>query len=1100
MIDDPLWYKDAIIYQMHVKAFHDANGDGIGDFAGLAQRLDYIQELGVNTLWLLPFYPSPMRDDGYDIADYTNVHPDYGTLDDFREFVAEAHRRGLRVITELVINHTSEQHPWFQRARRAPPGSPEREFYVWSDDDKKLAGTRIIFTDTESSNWAWDPVAGQYYWHRFFSHQPDLNHNNPRVVEAVIQVMRFWMDMGVDGMRLDAIPYLCVREGTNNENLPETHAVLKRMRAAMDAEYPGRMFLAEANQWPEDVREYFGDGDECHMAYHFPLMPRIFMSVALEDRYPVAEIMRQTPDIPDNCQWAIFLRNHDELTLEMVTDRERDYMYRMYAQEPRMRVNVGIRRRLAPLLSNDVDRIKLMNSLLLSMPGSPIIYYGDEIGMGDNIYVGDRNGVRTPMQWSIDRNAGFSRTDPQRLYLPVIMDPIYGYQAVNVEAQSRDPGSLLNWTRRILAVRRQHQCFGRGSLEFVRPQNRKIIAYVRTFGAEIVLCVANLSQTAQAVELDLSKYKGRVPVELMGRNAFPPIGDLPYFLTLAAHGFFWMLLSDSAPPPAWHVERLPATELPVLVLSQELATFLADSVAGATPSSVARRSRQQLEQEVLPEFLRPRSWLAHDNGGLTATRLGPGSLWRNEHRTFLLSFVDAEFGGTRKRYFLPLALAWEEGPDTGALRTAEWTLAKVREHARVGVLIDAFADPAFCIGLVHCMVTDASVPFAGGELRFHSTGEVAALSTVRGQSISFVAADPTNTSVILDEAVFLKAYRRAEAGPNPDVEMTSFLTRAGYRSIAQLAGSVTHITPAAGESTVLAAAFAAVGHQGDVWTYALNHLERFATTIFAAQGGTTTDSPHALFTAQMHTLGRRVGQLHCVLARASADDPAFATEPLKGADQSRWYSAIHFEADTVLGLVRERAPTLSDRAGVAAQDLLAHAEPLLVRIRELCGGSVAGLKMRHHGNLHLGKVLLVADDLLITGFEGNASLTIEERRAKDSPLRDVATLLRSFDYARATALDRVGMGRPDLREPLAPALDEWLRQSAEFFLRGYRRAVTESRCVPADDATFGSLITLFQIDDALHELRRELERRPAWIEVPIRALLSLTHSPKLSVS
>ena len=734
------------------------------------------------------------------------------------------------------------------------------------------------------------------------------------------------------------------------------------------------------------------------------------------------------------------------------------------------------------------------------MPGSPIIYYGDEIGMGDNIYVGDRNGVRTPMQWSIDRNAGFSRTDPQRLYLPVIMDPIYGYQAVNVEAQSRDPGSLLNWTRRILAVRRQHQCFGRGSLEFVRPQNRKIIAYVRTFGAEIVLCVANLSQTAQAVELDLSKYKGRVPVELMGRNAFPPIGDLPYFLTLAAHGFFWMLLSDSAPPPAWHVERLPATELPVLVLAQELATFLADNVAGGTPSSVARRARQQLEQEVLPEFLRPRSWFARDNGGLTATRLGPGSLWRNEHRTFLLSFVDAEFSGTRKRYFLPLALAWEDGPDTGALRTTEWTLAKVREHSRIGVLIDAFADPAFCIGLVHCMATQTSVPFAGGELRFHSTGEVAALATVRGQSISHVGADPTNTSVILDEAVFLKAYRRAEAGPNPDVEMTSFLTRAGYRSIAPLAGSVMHVTHAAGESTVLAAVFAAVGHQGDVWTYALNHLERFATTIFAAQSGAATDSPHALFTAQMHTLGRRVGQLHCVLARAGADDPAFATEPLKSADQSRWYSTIHFEADTVLRLVRERAPTLSDRAAAAAQDLLAHVELLLARIRELCSGSVAGLKMRHHGNLHLGKVLLVADDLLITGFEGKASLTIDERRSKDSPLRDVASVLRSFDHARATALERVGMGRPDLRDPLAPALDEWLRQSTEYFLQGYRRAVMESQCVPADDATFTTLITLFQIDDALHELRRELERRPAWIDVPIHALLLLAHSPKLSVS
>ena len=1088
MTDDPLWYKYAIIYQMNVNAFHDANGDGIGDFAGLRQRLDYIQELGVNTLWLLPFYPSPMRDDGYDIADYSNVHPDYGTLDDFREFVAEAHRRGLKVITELVINHTSDQHPWFQRARRAPAGSPERDFYVWSDDDKKLAGTRIIFTDTETSNWAWDRQAGQYYWHRFFGHQPDLNHNNPRVVEAVIEVMRFWMDLGVDGMRLDAIPYLCVREGTKNENLPETHAVLKRMRAAMDAEYTGRMFLAEANQWPEDVREYFGDGDECHMAYHFPLMPRIFMAVALEDRYPVAEIMRQTPDIPENCQWAIFLRNHDELTLEMVTDRERDYMYRMYAHEPRMRVNVGIRRRLAPLLSNDVDRIKLMNSLLLSMPGSPIIYYGDEIGMGDNIYIGDRNGVRTPMQWSIDRNAGFSRADPQRLYLPVIMDPIYGYQAVNVEAQSRDNGSLLNWTRRILAVRRQHQCFGRGTLEFVRPQNRKIIAYVRTFGAEIVLCVANLSQTAQAVELDLSKYKGRVPVELVGRNAFPPIGELPYFLTLAAHGFFWMLLSDSAPPPSWHVERLPATELPVLVLSQELATFLPDQVGGPSASSVARRTRQQLEQEVLPEFLRPRSWFAQHNGALSATRIGPAALWRNEHRTFLLSFVDADFGGTRQRYFLPLALAWEDGHDTGALRTAEWTLAKVREHARAGVLIDAFADPAFCLGLAHCTAANVTVPFVGGELQFRATGELPALAEARGQSTDHVGADATNTSVILDDKVFLKAYRRAEAGPNPDVEMTNFLTHAGYRAIAPLAGSVAHV---AGETTVLAAFFASVGHQGDVWNYALNHLERYATTMFAAQDRAATDSPHALFTAQMHTLGRRIGQLHCVLAGASPDDPAFATEPLKTADQSRWYSAIHFDTEGVLRALRARMSTLGERQALATQELLAHAERLLARIRELCSGPVAGLKMRHHGNLHLGKVLLVADDFLITGFEGNAALSLEERRSKDSPLRDVATILRSFDYARATALERVGMGRPDLRDPLVPALDEWLRQTTEFFLKGYRRAAVESSCVPADDATFTALTTLFQIDCALRELRRELDRRPSWIDVPVRSLLSL---------
>src|SRR5690554_150315 len=490
--DDPLWYKDAIIYQLHVKAYYDSNDDGIGDFKGLIQKLDYIKDLGVNTVWLLPFYPSPMRDDGYDIADYRNMHPDYGTRRDFRQFMKEAHKRGLRVVTELVINHTSDQHPWFQAARRAPKGSRKRDFYVWSDDNTKFAETRIIFTDTETSNWTWDEVADAFYWHRFFHHQPDLNHNNPEVVKAVIRLMRFWFDMGVDGMRLDAIPYLCVREGTDNENLPETHAVLKQMRAALDEHYSGRMFLAEANQWPEDVHEYFGDGDECHMAYHFPLMPRMYMAVAQEDRHPIVEIMRQTPDIPDNCQWAIFLRNHDELTLEMVTDRERDYMYAMYAAEPRMRVNVGIRRRLAPLMDNNRGKIELMTSMLMTMPGSPIIYYGDEIGMGDNIYLGDRNGMRTPMQWSPDRNAGFSRADPQRLYLPVIMDPIYGYQAVNVEAQSRDPSSLLNWTKRILTVRRQHRCFGRGSLEFVRALNRKILAYVRQLDDEIVLCVMNL--------------------------------------------------------------------------------------------------------------------------------------------------------------------------------------------------------------------------------------------------------------------------------------------------------------------------------------------------------------------------------------------------------------------------------------------------------------------------------------------------------------------------------------------------------------------------------------------------------------------------------
>jgi maltose alpha-D-glucosyltransferase/alpha-amylase len=540
--EDPLWYKDAIIYQAHVKGFFDSNADGYGDFVGITSQLNYIQSLGVNTIWLLPFYPSPLKDDGYDIASYEEIHETYGLVEHFKLFLAEAHDRGIRVITELVINHTSDQHPWFQRARAAPKGSPERDWYVWSDDPNRYKDARIIFSDTEKSNWAWDGVAQQFYWHRFFSHQPDLNFGNPKVIEAVINVMRFWLRMGVDGLRLDAIPYLMEREGTNCENLPETHVVLKQLRAALDAEYPGRLFLAEANQWPADVRPYFGSGDECHMAFHFPLMPRMFMAVRREDRTPILEIMAGTPTIPDTCQWAIFLRNHDELTLEMVTDEERDYMYREYARDKRMRINFGIRRRLAPLMENGRRQMELMNALLMSMPGTPVVYYGDEIGMGDNIYLGDRNGVRTPMQWSDDKNAGFSEGDNAALYSPVIVDPPYGYHTINVEAQERTPTSLLRWMRRLIGVRKAQKAFGRGTQEFLHPANKRVLVFLRRHENEVVLCVNNLSRYAQPVEVDLREFSGLVPVELWSCEPFPTIGDLPYFFTMAPHGFLWFRL------------------------------------------------------------------------------------------------------------------------------------------------------------------------------------------------------------------------------------------------------------------------------------------------------------------------------------------------------------------------------------------------------------------------------------------------------------------------------------------------------------------------------------------------------------------------------
>lgn len=541
--EDPLWYKHAIIYQLHVKSFYDSDGDGYGDFPGLCDKLDYLAELGVTCLWLLPFYPSPLKDDGYDISDYVSINPRYGTMDDFRRFLDEAHKRGLRVITELVINHTSDQHPWFQRARKAPRGSPERDMYVWSDDPTRYGKARIIFTDTETSNWSWDPVAEQFYWHRFFSHQPDLNFDNPLVVKMIQDVMRTWLDMGVDGLRLDAVPYLVEREGTNCENLPETHAVLKLMRKALDAEYKGRIFLAEANQWPEDVMQYFGDGtDQCHMAFHFPLMPRMYMALRREDRTPIVEILARTPAIPEQCQWGIFLRNHDELTLEMVTDEERDYMYREYARDPRMRINIGIRRRLAPLMDNGRRQIELMNALLMAMPGTPIIYYGDEIGMGDNIYLGDRNGVRTPMQWSFDRNAGFSRADKAALFAPVIDDAPYSFSNISVAAQERTGTSLLRWMRRLLKVRRRFTAFGQGSFEVLHPHNRAVLAFFRRHGDELLLCVHNLSRFAQFAELDLRVYNGYTPIELWSEQPFPKIGELPYLLTMSPHAFFWFQL------------------------------------------------------------------------------------------------------------------------------------------------------------------------------------------------------------------------------------------------------------------------------------------------------------------------------------------------------------------------------------------------------------------------------------------------------------------------------------------------------------------------------------------------------------------------------
>jgi maltose alpha-D-glucosyltransferase/alpha-amylase len=1088
---DPQWYKDAIVYELHVKAFFDSNNDGIGDVPGLTEKLDYIRDLGVNTVWLLPFYPSPMRDDGYDVADYHNIAPEYGTRQDFRHFVREAHRRGLRIITELIVNHTSDQHPWFQAARRAPRGSDKRNWYVWHDAPDRYAGARIIFTDTEKSNWTWDEVAKQYYWHRFFSHQPDLNFENPKVLRAIFKTMRFWLDMGVDGFRLDAIPYLCEREGTSCENLPETHDVIKKIRRLIDESYENRLLLAEANQWPEDVSEYFGAGDECHMAYHFPLMPRMYSAIAQEDRHPISEIMAQTPDIPESCQWAIFLRNHDELTLEMVTSKERDYMYQMYAADPRARLNLGIRRRLAPLLDNDMEKIKLMNSLLLSMPGSPFIYYGDEIGMGDNVYLGDRNGVRTPMQWRPDRNAGFSNADPQRLYLPPIMDLVYGYQAVNVEAQAREASSLLNWMRRMLAARKLQRAFGRGTLSFLRPQNRKILAYLRAYDDELLLCVANLARSAQAVELDLSPHKGRVPVELMGRAAFPKIGDLPYVMTLPGHGFMWFSLTASEAVTSPLEERTPREEAPILVLFDGWRSLFRDRVV-PWRIALAERVRAQLEREVLPRFVAAQRWYAAKSDLLQRVALVDHVLWEKEDDGWLIAIARGEqAGGASQVYFLPLALVWEDDDERMRL-LQDAILARVRQQARVGVLADAFADAPFTQALVAAIGAGRELSCAHGKIGCTRTAAFAELAgdAYAELPVQSAGAHSSNTVLTLGDRLLLKAYRRLQAGVNPELEVGRFLTEvAGFTHSVPIAGTIEYV-PVEGAPMTLALLQGFVTNQGDAWSYTLTYLEQFLERVrTAAQQPEAAQVAHGGYLALIQTLGVRTAELHVAFARSSGV-PAFEPEPIEARDLAAWAKRVREIAVAALDRIAAKRASLGGAAAEQADRLLALRDPILSRIDSRVPARLNGSKTRLHGDYHLGQLLLVQNDFVIIDFEGEPARSLSERREKHCVLKDVAGMLRSFSYAREQALAQATRERPDALTSLGAPAREWELASRKAFLDAYRETAQASGLFPPWGETEG-LLELFVLEKAFYELSYEVDNRPDWVRIPIAGILDL---------
>ncbi|MDQ6867745.1 MAG: maltose alpha-D-glucosyltransferase [Pseudomonadota bacterium] len=1073
MIDrnDLRWYRDAIIYQLHVKSFFDANNDGIGDFAGLTEKLDYLKDLGATAIWVMPFYPSPLRDDGYDISTYRGINPTYGSLRDFKRFVREAHERDLRVITELVINHTSDQHPWFQRARAAKPGSAARNFYVWANSDRAYKDAPIIFLDTEKSNWTWDDQARAFYWHRFYAHQPDLNFDNPRVLEAVLDVMAYWLDMGVDGLRLDAIPYLVEREGTNCENLPESHAVVKKIRAAVDARYLDRMLLAEANLWPEETAQYFGQGDECHMAFHFPLMPRIYMALAQEDRHPITDIMRQTPEIPDGAQWAIFLRNHDEMTLAMVTGKERDYLWSFYAADPRARINLGIRRRLAPLLENDRRKIELLNSLLLSMPGTPVLYYGDEIGMGDNIYLGDRDGVRTPMQWSLDRNGGFSRADPAKLFLPAIQDPVYGFSAVNVEAQLASPSSLLTWMRRMIAVRRSYVSFGRGTLRFLYPSNRKVLAYLREVSAERILCVANVSRAAQAVELDLAEFKDAVPIELTAGSHFPAIESRSYLLTLPAYGFFWFRLEAADASKDRH-DQQPAPGLFTLVATGKLETILAG------------RELIAFERTVAPRFLTSRRWFGPDETAIAGVSVTDFAVLRDGGQSrFVLPILDVKLpSGRVETYFMPLAAEpeREHGPPLAD------AAARLRRGGLTGMLYEADACEGFAPAMLAALRRGERLDTGqGGRISFSPAPALGAEPMIAAADVHRIGAGQRNSSLVLANQMMLKIRHRLQTGEDPQVEILRFLTEvAHFAHSPPLLGVIEHVDRAENRM-ILAVLETYMRNQGDAWTWTLEALKRIleAVALTPGQDDRAGHEEFATYVPHMRRLGLRTAEMHKALAAATAD-PAFKAEALTFDDVRKTADAARILAKCAFARLRTIAANTSGGKRTGAERLLARRQECFSLIGKLVQKPHGAIKIRIHGDYRLGRLLVVKDDVIIVDFGEGPSISPDQRRAKTSPLRDVAVMLRSFAHAVAAAKRDLARLVPGATLAAARFREE-LVEFSQIFIQAYMEAARDSPIWIEDEGTRRRLLVLYLLAEALHEIENEAEKRADWIDTAI---------------
>ncbi len=1088
------WYKDAVIYEVHIKAFRDGNGDGIGDFKGLLQKLDYLQDLGVTAIWLLPFYPSPLRDDGYDIADYYSINPAYGDVPQFQELLKEAHARNLKVITELVLNHTSDQHPWFQRARKAPKESNERNFYVWTDDPTQYKDVRIIFQDFETSNWTWDPTAQQYFWHRFFHHQPDLNYDNVHVQQEVFKIIDFWCEMGVDGFRLDAVPYLFEREGTNGENLPETHTFLKKLRKHVDQHFPGTLLLAEANMWPEDSASYFGEGDECQMNYHFPVMPRMFMALQTEDRYPITDIFDQTPSIPDSCQWAMFLRNHDELTLEMVTDEERDYMYKVYVKDPKARINLGIRHRLAPLMANNRKKIELLNYLLFSLPGTPVLYYGDEIGMGDNFYLGDRDGVRTPMQWSADRNAGFSEANPHKLFLPVILDPEYHYEAINVEIQSTNTSSLLWWMKRLINKRKQFNAFSRGDMKFISAENPKILAFTRTYEDQTMLVVVNLSRYTQPVEMDLSRFNGYNPVEVFSKNKFPVIKtDSPYFITLGGHDCQWYILEQT--------ESLLSDKktLPLLELK-------------SWDDLVRKENITKLESQIFPGYMMQLRWFGGKGRVIENMGIIHHATIPLPHYSAVIFLIEVTYqSGLSEIYQLPVAFASK----SFALKLQETCPKSVISNMKIngveGILYDALYGLELQEVLINHMakndrikLPDSQLIFSGNETLQHLVAEKEKIKP------KVLSGEQSNTSITYGNRFFLKIFRKVDRAINPDLEITRFLTQhTSFKHIPAFVGAIEWKFEK--DSLVVGMMQEMVESSGDAWVNMLNRLNDFNESILV---GNTVLKTHekvgsliepvsyefipeefkelleASVAEQARLLGVRTGEMH--LALSSGDSfPDFKPEEYSLHYQRSLYSGLQSLIRGTFLSQSKNLQKLGEEVRKEAEDVLAMKDEILVVLRRIYKKKIDVIKIRIHGDFHLGQVLYTGKDFIITDFEGEPAKSYSERRIKRSPLRDVAGMIRSFHYAAYGSLFLDNQIRKEDFSRLIPFVEHWYHYMSGFFMKAYLETVKGSAFIPKNKEDLETLMTTFLLEKAIYELNYELNNRPNWVIIPLRGIKAL---------